>query len=157
MIGPLFVLVIALFAACAIALVVARRAGGMSRQVVLILAVVAALWQFVVGAGSSLQLAAPGVGDRARWVPDILVALSLTVLPIGFALCLWGSTVGRRLAAACAIACIAVSAAAAATLSVEPVDLVGLVMAFALFAAPGVVLLACSQGMRDGAWGRSTP
>lgn len=148
MISPLTILLIALIALLSVAYVLGRRSGGMSRSVVVVLFVVAELWQFVIGAGSSLQLAAPGVGDRALWVPNILVGVSLTILPIGFVLCLWGTPVGRRLASLCALSTIVVAAVAAVTLSVPPFEVVGLGVEFALFAVPGLALLASAARMR---------
>lgn len=148
MISPLTILLIALIALLSVACVLGRRSGGMSRSVVVVVFVVAELWQFVIGTGSSLQLGAPGVGDRALWVPNILIGVSLTILPIGFVLCLWGTPVGRNLASLCALSTIVVAAAAAVTLSVPPFEVVGLGVAFALFAVPGLALLASAAGMR---------
>lgn len=148
MISPLAIFLVAVLALLAVALLLGRRSGGLTRSAVAVIFVVAELWQFVFGVGSSLQLAAPGVGDRALWVPNALVGVALTILPIGFALCLWGTQVGRRLASLCSLATIVVAAAAAMVLSVPPFDVVGLVLAFALFSGPGLALLACAGGMR---------
>ena len=67
----------------------------MTRPMVVVAFVAAELWQLFFGAFSSLQLGAPGVGDRASWVPNVLVAETHTVLPIGFILCCgehhWGA------------------------------------------------------------------
>ena len=81
-------------------------------------------------------------------MPNILVGVSLTILPIGFVLCLWGTPAGWRLASLCALSTIVVAAVAAITLSVPPFEVVGLGVAFALFAVPGLALLACTAGMR---------
>jgi len=147
MISPIAIFVVVVTALLAVAFLLGRRSGGLTRPTVVVIFVVAELWQFVIGAGSSLQLAAPGVGDRALWVPNALVGVSLTILPIGFALCLWGTQVARRLASLCSLATIVVAAAAALTLSVPPFDVVGLAVAFALFSAAGLALLACAGGM----------
>ena len=146
--SPLAIFVVIVIAVVAAAFVLGRRSGGLTRSAVVVIFVVAELWQFVIGVGSSLQLAAPGVGDRALWVPNALVGVSLTILPIGFALCLWGTQVGRRLASLCALATIVVAAMAAITLSTPPIDVFGVILAFALFAAPGLALQGCAGGMR---------
>lgn len=88
MISPLAVFAVIVIALLSVAFLLGRRSGGLTRSAVVVIFVVSELWQFVVGVGSSLQLAAPGVGDRALWVPNALVGVSLTILPIGFALCL---------------------------------------------------------------------
>lgn len=93
----------------------------MTRPMVVVTFVAAELWQSFFGAFSSLQLGAPGVGDRASWVPNVLVAETYTILPIGFILCLWGARWGRLLAAACAGASHVLAVAAV----VPPTDLVG--------------------------------
>jgi len=156
MISSLALILGVVIALLAVAFVLGRRAGGVSRPVIVVVFVVAELWQFAIGAGSSLRLGAPGVGDRALWVPNALVAVSLTILPIGFALCLWGTRVGRGLASLCAAASIVVAAAAVVTLSVPPLDVVGLVVWLALFAAPGVALLACAGGIRHASAAEAT-
>lgn len=148
MISPLAIFLVAVLALLAVALLLGRRSGGLTRSSVAVIFVGAELWQFVFGVGSSLQLAAPGVGDRALWVPNALVGVALTILPIGFVLCLWGTPMGRRLASLCAFPTIVVAAVAAITLSVPPFEVVGLGVAFALFAVPGLALLACAAGMR---------
>lgn len=45
----------------------------MTRPMVVVTFVAAELWQLFFGAFSSLQLGAPGVGDRASWVPNVLL------------------------------------------------------------------------------------
>ena len=68
MVSPLAIFLVAVLALLAVALLPGRRSGGLTRSAVAVIFVVAELWQFVFGVGSSLQLAAPGVGDRALWV-----------------------------------------------------------------------------------------
>ncbi len=68
MISPIAIFVVVVTALLAVAFLLGRRSGGLTRPTVVVIFVVAELWQFVIGAGSSLQLAAPGVGDRALWV-----------------------------------------------------------------------------------------
>ncbi len=117
----------------------------MTRRAVVVTFVVAELWQLFFGAFSSLQLGAPGVGDRGSWVPNVLVAETYTLLPLGFILCFWGARLGRLLAAVCAAACLALAVAAVVTLSsAESSFLYG----FPLLAPPGLALLACALWMR---------
>jgi hypothetical protein len=111
----------------------------MTRRAVVIAFVVAELWQFFFGAFSSLQLGAPGVGNRASWVPNVLVAETFSLLPIGFALALWGAPVGRLLATASAAASLVLAIVAAITLS-SPQS--SFLYSIPLLAAPGLVLLA---------------
>jgi len=117
------------------------------RSAVVVVFVLAELWQFLFGALSSLQLGAPGVGDRALWVPNVLVAETFTVLPIGFVLCLWGAPLARLLAAVCAAASIVLALAATVTLSAGPVDVPEFMLYFALLAAPGLALMVCVSRM----------
>lgn len=118
--------------------------------------VAAELWQFVFGAFSSLELGAPGVGDRALWVPNVLVGETYTILPIGFILCLWGAPFGRILAAGFASVSIVLALAATVTLSAGPVDVSGSLLYFALLVAPGVALLVCASRMRRPSAGHAT-
>lgn len=112
----------------------------MTRSMVVVAFVAAELWQLFFGAVSSLQLGAPGVGDRASWVPNVLVAETYTILPIGFILCLWGAWMGRLLAAACAAASLGLAVAAVVTLSGPGSSFI---YYFALLAPPGLALLVC--------------
>jgi hypothetical protein len=117
----------------------------MTRRVVVAVFVATELWQVVFGAFTSLQLGAPGVGDRASWVPGALVAETYTVLPVGFLLCLWGVPWARWLAALCAGASLALAVVAVITLSsVESSFVFGLL----LLAPPGLALLMCVLRMR---------
>jgi hypothetical protein len=106
---------------------------------------VAELWQLFFGALSSLQLGAPGVGDRASWVPNVLVAETYTILPLGFLLCLWGAPAGRVLAGVCAAASLVLAVAAVITLSAPESSFI---FFFALLAPPGLALLLCILRMR---------
>lgn len=117
----------------------------MTRPMVVVTFAVAELWQLFFGAFSSLQLGAPGVGDRASWVPNVLVAETYTILPIGFILCLWGARLGRLLAAACAAASLVLAVVAVVTLSVPASSFI---FFFALLAPPGLALLLCVLRMR---------
>ena len=123
------------------------------RPWVIVTFIVAAAYQGFAGAMSSLQLGAPGVGDRALWVPNVLVAETYTILAIGFILCLWGRPVGLMLAAVCAVASLVLALAAILTLrpTDAPVDAVGSLVAFALLAPPGLALLGCVLSMRTAA------
>jgi hypothetical protein len=120
---------------------------------VIVTFVLAELYQFVAGAISSLQLGAPGVGDRASWIPNVLVGETYTILPIGFLLCLWGRPVALVLAGVCAAASLALALAATITLHPTgvPLDVPGSVVTFALLAIPGVVLMASVLRMRKAA------
>jgi hypothetical protein len=89
---------------------------------VVVVFVVAELWQLFFGAGTSLALANPRVGEGAAWVPNLLVGETYTILPLGFILCLWGAPWGRRLAAVCAAASIALAFPASVTVSARPLD-----------------------------------
>ena len=117
----------------------------MTRRAVVIAFVVAELWQLFFGAFTSLQLGAPGVGNRASWVPNVLVAETFSVLPIGFALAFWGAPVGRLLAMVCAAASLVIAIVAAITLS-SPQS--SFLYAIAPLAVPGLVLLASALRMR---------
>jgi hypothetical protein len=117
----------------------------MTRRAVVIAFVVVELWQFFFGAFSSLQLGAPGVGNRASWVPNVLVAETFSLLPIGFALAFWGAPVGRLLATACAAASLVLAIVAAITLS-SPQS--SFLYSIPLLAAPGLVLLASAWRIR---------
>jgi len=86
--------------------------------------IVAEAYQFFFGAFTSLQLGAPGIGQRASWAPNLLVAEAFTVLPVGFLLCLWGTQLGRTLAAVGAAAMIVVALVAAVALGRWPSELV---------------------------------
>jgi hypothetical protein len=97
-------------------------------------------YQFFFGAITSIQVAAPGVGMRASWAPNWLVAESITLLPLGFVLCLWGNRIGRLVVIACGLAMIGIGVAAAAALSRDPMEALTF---FALMAPPWLSLLGC--------------
>jgi len=120
----------------------------MSRRAVVIAFVVAELCQLFFGAFSSLQLGAPGVGNRASWVPNALVAETYSLLPIGFALAFWRNPLGRVLAMVCAAASLVIAIVAAITLS-SPQS--SFLYAIAPLAVPGLVLLASALWMRRAA------
>jgi hypothetical protein len=138
----------------------------MTRRTVIVAFGAAELWQLFFGALSSLQLGAPGVGDRASWASNVLVGETYTVLPIGFILCLWGAPLGRLLAAACAAASLVLALAAVVTLSAPPPGS-DFTLYFVLLAPPGLALMVCalrgspsepSFATRLGrAWGRLRP
>jgi hypothetical protein len=74
-------------------------------------------WQFYWGAMTTIGLAAPGVGPEAAWVPQALMFESFTLVPLGFALCVWGSIWGLRVAVACAVLSAALAIVASALLA----------------------------------------
>ena len=114
---------------------------GMTGRAVFVTFIAAELWQLFFGAFSSLQLGAPGVGDRASWVPNVLVVQTFTLLPLGFIGVMWGRPAGRWLGAACAIASIAIAVAATITLT-SPAS--SFLYGLPFLAAPGVALLLCA-------------
>jgi hypothetical protein len=116
-----------------------------TRRTVVVVFIAAEVWQFFFGAFSSLQLGAPGVGDRASWVPNVLVGETYTILPIGFILCLWGSSAGRILAAVCALASLVLGIAAVLTLSTPASTFIPY---FLVLAPPGIALLLCAYRIR---------
>ena len=114
---------------------------GITGRAVFVTFVAAELWQLFFGAFSSLQLGAPGVGDRASWVPNVLVAQTFTLLPLGFIGVMWGRPAGRWLGVACAIASLAIAVAATITLT-SPAS--SFLYGLPFLAAPGVALLLCA-------------
>ena len=117
----------------------------MTRRQVLVAFALTELWQLFAGGFSSLQLGAPGVGDRASWVPAFLVAETYSLLPIGFILCLWGSPIGRILAAACGMASLAMAVVAVVVLS-SPAS--SFAYGLVLLAPPGLALIVCAWRLR---------
>jgi hypothetical protein len=99
----------------------------------------AEVWQVFFGAFTSLQLGAPGVGDRASWVPNLFVAEAFTILPVAFLLCLWGAPIGRTIATLGAAVMIALAVVGATVLSRSPADFLQF---FVMLAPPWLVLLA---------------
>jgi hypothetical protein len=111
----------------------------MDRAKIMVWWIVAEVWQFFFGAFTSLQLGAPGVGERASWVPNLLVDEAFAILPVVFLLCLWGAPIGRAIAALGAGVLIVVALAGSATLARSPSELL---VFFALLAPPWLALLA---------------
>lgn len=99
--------------------------------------IVAELYQLFYGAFTSVQIAAPDVGIRSSWAPNLLVAETITLLPLGFVLCLWGNRIGRLVAIGCGLAMVAVDAAAAAALGRDVPEAVSF---FATLAPPWLAL-----------------
>lgn len=117
----------------------------MTRRWVAAIFILAAVWQLFFGAFSSLQLGAPGVGDRASWVPNVLVLETVTLLPVGFLLCLWGSPAARALAAICALISLVIALIAVVTLS-SPAS--SFIPGAPFLVLPGLALLMCALRMR---------
>ena len=115
----------------------------MTRSALFVVFVVAEAWQFVFGAGTSLALGNPAVGEQASWAPNVLVDEAFTVLPIGFLLCLWGAPWGRRLAPVCAAASLVLAFAASVAVSARPLAVSEFAIWFALLAVPGLALIVC--------------
>ena len=132
----------------------ARQSRG--RSTVVVVFVVAELWQIFFEVVSSLSLGAPGVGDRALWVPNVLVGETYTILPLGFILCLWGAPLGRLLAAVCAAASLILALAATVTLSAEGWGVLEFMSHFALLAAPGLAFMVYVSRMRRASAGDAT-
>jgi hypothetical protein len=99
-------------------------------------------WQVFFGAFTSLQLGAPGVGARATWVPNLLVAEAWSLLPLGFAMAFWGRPAGRVAAIAVAVVMLAIAAVSSAALGRSPTES----LTFFLFLAlPPVLLLLAAR------------
>ena len=99
--------------------------------------IVAELIQLFNGAWTSVQIAAPGVGIRSSWAPNLLVAETFTILPLGFVLCSWGNRIGRMVAIGCGLAMIAVDVATAIALGRNPLEAVSF---FGMMAPPWLTL-----------------
>jgi hypothetical protein len=123
------------------------------RLTIVIAWIAAEAYQVFFGAFTSLQLGAPGIGNRASWAPNLLVAEAFTVLPIAFLLCLWGTQLGRTLATVGAAAMIVVALVAAAALGRWPSELV---MFFALLLPAPLALAWSTRRMRNGSSVAST-
>jgi hypothetical protein len=108
--------------------------------------IAAEAYQVFFGAFTSLQLGAPGIGDRASWAPNLLVTEAFTILPIAFLLALWGTPASRRIALAGAAVMLVVDLAAAATLGRW---LSESVVFFLLVAPPAVLLARSANRMRQ--------
>jgi hypothetical protein len=100
-------------------------------------------FEFVITVGPAGAPGVGGVGDRAAWVPTVLGDEMFTLLPVGFILCLWGSTWGRRLALVCAAASIALALAASVAMAGggSVGTPFGTPLGFGLLAIPGVTLI----------------
>jgi hypothetical protein len=107
--------------------------------------IAAEAYQVFFGAFTSLQLGAPGIGDRASWAPNLLVTEAFTILPIAFLLALWGAPVGRTIALAGAAVMLAVDLVAAVALGRW---LSESVMFFLLVAPPALLLAWSANRMR---------
>jgi hypothetical protein len=122
--------------------------GSNARIRVVVNGIAAEAYQVFFGAMTSLQLGAPGIGDRASWAPNVLVAEAFTVLPLGFLLSLWGAPIGRTIATVCAVAMVVVGLAAAATLARSPAEFL---VFFAMLAPPWIALLLSVRRMQRAA------
>ena len=107
----------------------------------------AEVWQVFFGALTSLQLGAPGVGDRASWVPNLFVAEAATLLPLGFALALWARPAARTAAIAVAVVMLGLAVVGVATLSRGPGDAPELLL---FVAPPPLLLIAAARRIRPG-------
>lgn len=106
----------------------------------------AEIWQAFFGALTSLQLGAPGVGDRASWVPNLFVAEAATLLPLGFALAVWAKPRARNVALGIAAVMLALAIVGVATLSR---DLGDAVMLFLFVAPPPILLILATRRLRS--------
>ena len=93
---------------------------------------------------TSLQIAAPGIGMRASWAPNVLVAEAFTLLPIGFAMTLWDTPIGRTVASVVALAMLGVAGVGAGVLGRSAAE--SLVF-FALMAPPPILLVLSARRM----------
>lgn len=107
--------------------------------------IAAEVWQAFFGALSSLQIAAPGVGERASWVPNLFVAEAATLVPVGFLLLLWGRPAARSLAMVVAVVMLAIAAYGATILGRASLD--GLPF-FILLAPPPLLLIFTTRRVR---------
>ena len=111
----------------------------MDRAKIVVWWIGAEVWQVFFGAFTSLQLGAPGVGDRASWVPNLFVAEAFTILPLAFLLCLWGAPIARTIATLGATVMIALAVVGATMLARSPAEFVEF---FIMVAPPWLALLA---------------
>ena len=114
------------------------------RRSAVVMWLAAEVYQVFFGAFTSLQLGAPGVGDRASWVPNVFVAEAFTILPVAFLLCLWGAPIGRTIATLGATVMIGVAAVGSASLSRSPADFL---VFFVMVGPPWLALLASIRRM----------
>jgi hypothetical protein len=116
----------------------------MDRAKIVVWWIAAEVWQVFFGAFTSLQLGAPGVGNRATWVPNLFVAEAFTILPLAFLLCLWGAPIARMIATLGAAVMIALAVLGSTTLSRSPAEFVEF---FLMVGPPWLVLLASIRRM----------
>jgi hypothetical protein len=108
--------------------------------------IAAEIWQAFFGAMTSLQLGAPGVGDRASWVPNLFVAEAATLLPLGFALAVWARPSARMAAIGIAAMMLGLAVVGVATLSRGPGDAPTL---FVFVAPPPILLILATRRVRS--------
>lgn len=116
----------------------------MDRAKIVVWWIAAEVWQVFFGAFTSLQLGAPGVGNRASWVPNLFVAEAFTILPLAFLLCLWGTPIARMIATLGAAVMIALAVVGSTMLARSPAEFVEF---FLMVAPPWLVLLASIRRM----------
>jgi hypothetical protein len=108
--------------------------------------IAAEIWQAFFGALTSLQLGAPGIGDRASWVPNLFVAEAATLLPLGFVLAVWAKPNARIAAIGIAALMLALAIVGVATLSRGPDDAP---MLFLFVAPPPILLILATRRLRS--------
>ena len=108
--------------------------------------IAAEIWQAFFGALTSLQLGAPGIGDRASWVPNLFVAEAATLLPLGFVLAVWAKRNARIAAIGIAALMLALAIVGVATLSRGPDDAP---MLFLFVAPPPILLILATRRLRS--------
>jgi len=108
--------------------------------------IAAEIWQGFFGALTSLQLGAPGIGDRASWVPNLFVAEAATLLPLGFALAVWAKPTARIAALGIAALMLGLAIVGVATLSRGLGDAV---MLFLFVAPPPILLILATRRVRS--------
>ena len=108
--------------------------------------IAAEIWQGFFGALTSLQLGAPGIGDRASWVPNLFVADAATLLLLGFALTVWAKPTARVAAGGIAVVMLGLAIVGVATLSRNLGDAV---MLFLFVAPPPILLILATRRVRS--------
>jgi hypothetical protein len=108
--------------------------------------IAAEIWQAFFGAMTSLQLGAPGIGDRASWVPNLFVAEAVTLLPLGFALAIWAKPTARIAATGFAAVMLALAIVGVAALSRGPGDAP---LLFVFVAPPPILLILATRRLRS--------
>lgn len=125
-----------------------------ARGAVILSGIVAAFDLAFFGAFTSLSLAAPGVGPEAEWIPRALIAEAVTIIPLGFLLCVQGSDRALLIAGVIGVGSLLLSMVAASLIDYEGASFL---QQFVWIAVPGLVLLAWVVGlhrMPTGAAGR---